>query len=333
MHFLTYKYLIRGKIYSFIGTLVGATSMTRLFSSADYKLIKKFPFRGKKYSSKVGLYNNNKGELIVIRKLNYVLKNINYEYAINDTSLLTLINKLALLDKNDSSVYFPKIILMKDTGNELIIVREFITGKRLSSLKKIDKIKILTNCFIRLKNLSSYLTSGEINELPSRGIFYLLFLYPYYFLKVIIKDRRNISLLFRLSLLFYKKILNRTFIMSQMVLTHRDLNQNNIIISGKQTYIIDLESMLLCHEETDIAITARYFLEETNITRVLKLLSANLDNRRKINNFIGLTIFYTVLIMAMEPRSSKYYMNGYEYLKVVDTKIKNYLEKLNKNYF
>jgi hypothetical protein len=161
------------------------------------------------------------------------------------------------------------------------------------------------------EQISREMSDDERKQAPLRSSFQQMILLITYIMRSIMKESRYWLMFLGylwISIVYYISTKKR------YILSHRDLHSHNILVKSKTIYIIDAEVSVLAEAETDIAIIARYYFKEIGLKNVILLIQSRLQTEKQKKNFIRLTIFFAIQILAREPENDKYYQEALEYL-------------------
>lgn len=163
---------------------------------------------------------------------------------------------------------------------------------------------------------SERLDTNNKSSFPKVRKIFVFAAFPFYLVKVLVKDIKfSLNLLYYLYT-FYKYIFRiSSFLNNETAISHRDLHQENIIVNRNKVYIIDPEICILGHKETDLAIVSKFYYKDIGFKSIEKLLRKYLKDDSHRNNFIVLSLFYSILLMSNESKNSKLYEQTKHYLK------------------
>lgn len=299
-------FLLKNKSFNLIeGFLYKNNAKGPVFG--NYVFIKDLRKSKDKTHHNIGLYKNIRtGKKNVIRTLDYKLKSTEYFQIVNEAKVLKLLNRLSKQKKN-IFINFPNLIKFEDKRGRLVLIREYKKGLTINKLKNKKQIlEVLNKCLVSLQNLSD--KNLVYNKTFSQRTPLMIFTaFPLYILQAAIKNPNKIRLIFRLSAAFYKSFLYPNSFKPVMVLSHRDLHQDNILISNNTISIIDNEIMLLAERETDLAFVARYYLDTLGLSGTLDLLDSQLYTQQEIDRFIRLAIFYSIQLLTTVSSNHPFY--------------------------
>lgn len=311
-HFLTTKYLIKGKLVSLFEKILPNTlDLEPLVEIDGASLVRWIKKQNNENLTSVGLFNIY-GDKSILKIVRYKMKNILYEQIINEFSMLDLLSNISNSDKK-ITIKFPTVRAIHDNKNEIIMVSEYIKGKSLSGGKDIDKVRVIK------KILSNFiLLTEKINKtkhsLPRRSSLYIALSFPIFLAIVILNDIRNIDRYLSFLYLFMKNYLSFNIFKTDYVLTHKDLHTKNIILKNNQPFIIDPEVCVFADSETDLAHISRYLSHEISHKYLLNLLNDLLLTQKQRRKFIALTIYYSIQMMAIRTKNDPDYIEAYNYL-------------------
>ncbi len=235
--------------------------------------------------------------------------------------------------KLNANIKFPRLIKLEEKNHEIILEREYLNGKNLSTFSIERQMDVLQICLNSLEEISAKVKGSF--WLPKRTILFQILTLPVYLALAISKEPKMYKILLSLFSRYYFERLrncnNKIF-----VIAHRDLHENNILVyekDGKELIaMIDPEIAAFCEQQTDLAIIARYYIKNIGFKNLYKLLSSRLKTKEDVGSFVCNSIFYSLQCMAVESRSDKFYKDSKAYCKTLLyylPKINNILSKKN----
>ncbi len=225
---------------------------------------------------------------------------------VKDTNYYSLINEYlvtGMLYKKTKSVgelKFAQPIDIVESKDRLSAVYEFIVGQNLDKENIEKQAEVINKIIKSLQIISNSLTEKEKNQLTKRSIFFYLIFLPLLTLMLMIRGK-NRKIIFSQ---FVKSVFNTSFFNKELTLAHRDLDPNNILISGKLIYLLDNERVVLTLPNYDFT-NLLIYKGRSNLTKLISK-KYHLKTDDFLKTFI--TFHYTVNnIKDIEFR--KYYFN------------------------
>ncbi len=308
-HFLTTQHYIKGKFLSALEKLF-SRMLGESDSLSDYRLLKWVKKQNKHNLSSVGFFKSKDNKKVVVKNIKFILKNLIYEQLINEANMLKLFSAL----KPRRRVRFPKVYDLIETSTEMTLVTEFIEGESLRKRDSEFKAKILEEILGDFAAMSRSINRKTLRALPKRSSMYIALSFPIYMAIVLLQDLKNTKYYIRLSYDFIINCFSLGIWKTNYIIAHKDLHSENIIISGNDAVIIDPEVSVITCAETDIAHIARYYAGEISKHDLVNLLSNVLANKEQKNNFIALTIYYSIQMMAIRRKNDPDYIEAKNYL-------------------
>ncbi len=210
----------------------------------------------------IGLYEDQNGQKALAKMWTGKFKNPTYYTLLNEiivTEVLTKVIKRLekTMPSEYSHIHIPKFIQKQETANSLIILTEFIEGKIATSIPSRRRIDIYLECVKFIQYIGSQMTTREKQLLSIRKPISFIIIYPLLLLKAAITHPRIIPDLLKSIPIFLRCIPILTK-QKKIVLVHRDLHVNNILISKGKVGIIDFQLCLFSFELSEFVTTLRY---------------------------------------------------------------------------
>ncbi|MEN9389788.1 MAG: hypothetical protein RLY61_872 [Candidatus Parcubacteria bacterium] len=230
-----------------------------------------------------GIYKGA-GGMVFVKLWEGEIKNSHYYRLKNE---LTLYASLSAYSQDiGSTITVPRLIKELETHGKLIGIIEYIDGHSLNTATAEEKIEHYTKVLEYLTNASDFISTGNTTLASRRAVDSLKLLPAYVLLSAYWHPKQILNLL--TLTLFYLVNLRSVLSSKKLVLAHRDLHLENIVISAGKTYLIDLEYMVMDIAYTDLAGTMR--LESNRNKAFVQQLSEVYANDIKSAQFITKSI-------------------------------------------
>ncbi len=305
--FLTTDNFLRGKMFSLLERLHPMRIASIKTNFGKGKWIKK---QNKENLTSVGIFRQHTKKVIV-KHVSCRFKNLIVRQLLNEASMLTLFGKLT--SSIQRKVAFPRVFEYVANNNEAYLVSEYVQGKLLSTASNKKKIEVLTEIQLALREMTENIDTKTRSKLPKRNFSIILPLFWFYLLKLFVRNA-SIPQATTLIRLFLENILLSLFSKRDLVLSHKDLHDANIIL-GKKIFVIDPEVSVLADPMTDMAHIARYYAKSMTADEIETLLEKLDVTKIGRMRFLALTIFYSIQMMAIREENDPDYVEAYEYLK------------------
>lgn len=274
----------------------------------DYQLIRWIKQQGGDNIASVGIFEDRSGKRVILKHLQYRLQNLTYRQMLNEAGLLGLFAGWSHTAESGRTVSFPVLRAVMDLPGELILIKEFEEGEILETESAEVEMSVATDCLEALRSL----TSQSQSSLGERTAWQIGLSFPFYWLRAFLKTPKRVKLMTILWATFYRHW--SATIGREVIVTHRDLHSKNILVNGQKVFILDLESMVLCTRETDLALVVRFNHEHWGDIPVHRLLVADLDTEVARQSFAALSIYYAVQMMVTDRTTGPYYKESLDYL-------------------
>ena len=280
-------------------------------SLPGYTLIKLVKEDRGNFPKSVGKYRHHNDEIVIIKRLKFIFKNVVYHLSHNETAVLRVLNKY----QSTLRIRLPRILEVLEKNQERNIVFDLLPGKPLALYSEKTKLAAFDTVRSYFFDMSKKFSDSDIKSIPKRSAWQILVIFPFYLLQAIIKDRNNWKNYFRLAKLFYQYSRPRFLFQPEYILAHRDLTSINILKHGNKLGIVDFEAAIIAEAETDIALFPRYYYREIELSAIIHYLKQSLKSVKSLANFMRLSIFYTIHSIATETRKSPTYLEATGYIK------------------
>lgn len=287
---------------------VFATTQREPSIPETYRLIRWIKRQGGDNDSSVGIFEDRSGRRVILKHLRYRWENLVYRQMMNEASLLELFAGWSYAAKSGRTVSFPILREVRDLPGELILVKEFEKGEVLENESPEVQTAVVSDSLEALRSLTSrnQLTIGK------RTAWQIGFSFPYYWLRAFFRVPEHAKLMAALGVTFYRYW--SSTIGRELVVTHRDLHSKNILVDGQKVTILDLEIMVMCTRETELALIACLKHRHWGDGLVRQMLTAHLDTETAKQSFAALSIYYAVQMIVMDRANGPYYGESLSYL-------------------
>lgn len=262
-----------------------------------YQLIKDLtpPYSIETKKNRVGIYQNEWGQKVVIKKVPYLLENLDSIYLRNEAYILKTLNMVNMKER-----IFPKFDDFLEENNQVSFITEYFDGKGMNTIDKKSRCREILKTFSMLRELSENLKNQNFLGLPVRKPFYYLFSFAMNLTRLIIKNPSKTSRYLKFGALFYRSYIRVILGDYTLGFVHRDLYPDNILYSAKKhaVVIIDWESSIVSDSLYDLAQIVMIYTHEIGIENTIAFLKANINNSSEARRFVGLVIFNSIQILT-----------------------------------
>ena len=265
----------------------------------DYYFVNTLKKSGPRKSYQLAIYKNSKGEKAIAKMRNTYIKGYHYISLLNEIIIYeTLTNAMKRLKKRMpekfKNISIPTLITWEEKDNHLLALLTFVNGKTAVFLSDKQKAKLYFTLIDFLHYLGDNLTIPETNTISKRYPWNMIALYPFLIMKALITYPSQAKEIIRSIPVFIKGIpvlvKNKEF-----KLVHRDLHFFNVLISGKNISLIDLQQCVFTQPIHEVITTLRYFWHEGSFYKLL--LKELIKRNKKSKNFS--TLFSTLCINSV----------------------------------
>lgn len=227
----------------------------------------------------IGIYSFHKKKLFIKTWIGH-RKDLHYYLLINEYRSTQLLYKKFLSLKTQSPVRIPKPIAYIQTPTTLSVMYEYIPGKLLREYNKKEQSKVIRLVLESFATVTKSLTTSERKQLETKTAKFYLFSLPLIFFYALIRNIGKYNLFIPA---FVKSITEYRLTETSLVLTHSDINQENIMVYKSAIYILDSERIVLTNPFYEKALLA-----VRPETRNLHLFN---ENVKENGNFLFLSIY------------------------------------------
>lgn len=273
-----------------------------------FKLVRSLKRIGYPYA--IGLYSRNRKQYIV--KIWEGNKLDLYYFALlhegNTMTALAAMQKQAHRNtpKALKNIRFPAFTQIIKSDNQLVLISEYVYGVSLKNISSQRQREIFDKTIAYVRWLGSFATVKEKRIIGEKHISYYAFLFPLLMVVVLLKFPARSLLFFKAAVLFGRAIFSlwkdRSF-----VLIHGDIHEKNVLVSGKNIVLLDVEQATFTYPEYEII--SMLLCSVKNKSVVNHLLVKILEDRKHNSSvrFAGLmsnrTIHYLMGRLSQEKRT------------------------------
>ena len=220
-----------------------------------------------------GVYKDDKGKKMFVKYTHGSKKSYTYHTFANEARTYQVLNSIEkTLSKKikDSKInaQFPELIEFIEKEDFSYMVLEYINGQTIENLTSQQKIKALDEAEKYLSFLSKHTHKRYRKLLSKRSNRDLLAMYPALLAVALFNYPGKYKELLKGALTVLKNsrdLLGR----KELALVHRDLHDNNFMVSGKEIYIIDPQFFVLADPLLEYAYLTKFNIEDRAVQEFL----------------------------------------------------------------
>src|SRR5258706_11395001 len=240
--------IVLGNIILMIKEQINDNTMPSPKKIGSYTLLQRMVRPHKSSNSAIGIYQKGRKKYF-IKSWTGIIKDINYYCIVSQYLTNKAFHELFVSKSNKYNIKTPKAIEYIKSKNSLSVVYEYIDGRQLDKFDSEIQAKIIVNIANNLKSFSDSLSEEEKKYFSKRNKLFYMFILLVASIILLIFSPRN-----------FKIILNSFFnsiaaLLSSkengQSLAHRDLLPKNIMVSNKNIFILDLETMVMTLPDYD----------------------------------------------------------------------------------
>jgi serine/threonine protein kinase len=218
-----------------------------------YRLVRLIPAHSSANNVSLGIYEY-RNKRFFIKTWFGKIKDLNYYYLVNQLRTSDFLFSKLMQLRFPQSVYFPEVVGHVHNPDSLSVITKFISGRELGDYPVEQQAYAIAASMAALQKISDNLSPSEKKLFLSQGPVSQAILLPIIGLALIVASPENIAAI--LTQLFRcVKLLPRT-LGQTLVLSHRDLTPDNILLSRHRIYILDTELAALTLPGYDLSFLA-----------------------------------------------------------------------------
>lgn len=288
-----------------------------------YILVKPLKEQTDSDHNSIGIYKNRTGKQVVIKHL-ASQKNAMARYQLlNEKSMLELLGSLVSNQKlAPYKITFPQLLSFKQREKDMYLVMELVHGRLLRDETSEKKFEVVQKCLRYMEVLSAEIPTELRSHLPRRSTWLQHLTLPIYVSIALAAKPQQFFLYSKMLWLYYTYAARALFTKTQYVLAHKDLHQDNILLTRERITIIDPQVSVLSERFTDLAIVARLYLPELGTVKLKKLIRSFVKTDHERGAFIRLSIYFSFQLMAIKGVDHKFYEGAISHLSTLDKKLR-----------
>lgn len=293
----THLEIVLGAVVSIFRSNFAPKKISIVPTVGNYKLIRKLNKKDSDFENFfIGIYRY-KGRRYFIKTWTGKVRDTNYYLLLNEYISGSILHKKLVKKQSNYKILVPKVISCVKTENSFSVIFEYISGKQLSDYPLSFQAATLSRVIDCFADLSNELSEKERISFTKKSLsFYLSNLVPI----TIVTIFMNLHHTKRIVKVFYTSLVNIPSILGKkLVLSHGDLNSENILVSGSKIYLIDCERVALTVPGYDI--THLSIIPDNK--EIGKALVKGINN--KINSFLTNFLYLHYLMSSNYTRTNK----------------------------
>lgn len=281
-----------------------------------YNLLKDLTPKESKEKQRVGLYLDNNGNKIVIKKHSFVFIDEDYRRLLNEASAMRLLNEINSSDK----IIVPRLLNVTKKGNFVEIVSEYESGEMIFEEDEKSKIYILKECIVFLSEISKDIAKKNLKLMKKNSLF-LIMTFPYYLTKAMIKYPKEWRFNMKMALSFYSNYIQSNPFRQDLVLAHCELYQDSILYDKKtgKIKLVDWESAVLADKFYDLSLVCRFYFKDLSTGSIKDLISSYVKNKVDYRRFLSIGIFGNFESLSSRSFNINYLLETKQYLQFINS--------------
>jgi len=241
-------------------------------------------------TSRFAVYVNDKKE-VALGKMSIISDKIWEKYWLNNEHYIY--QTLNTYTPKKNNVATPKLLGTYEGKGYSVLLLTFINGKTIEGLPAVDKLKaidLVLTFFAQINQNSIF--SNNYSKILSRKGEYFVSLFPFFVIVAIIKHSEIGKYIPNIISIYISSIL-RVIANSKVLFIHRDLNEANIIASGKKFWVVDFQSSLFADYRFELANIAINFWHDSQMRKNFYSIN-NISKIIKNANDLKIYQFYSL---------------------------------------
>ncbi len=208
----------------------------------EYVLLKKYEPESRSKNYAFGIYKDAKGKKYFAKIWSGRFRDFEYKMLKNELTSLSVLNRVYKrmsrnLPQNFKDIKLANVVYTKSKKHSLIVIFDYIEIKNKTSIVKVPSASLIQSSDL-ISYLGENMTPKEKKSLQRRSFIFIFFAYFLSILKLIFTNPKHSYLVFKNIPLFLKGA-RHILSTDQLSLSHRDLNNTNIIVVGSKVFLVD----------------------------------------------------------------------------------------------
>lgn len=217
----------------------------------DLKLVKNLNIR-KSYPYCVGLYKNKSGKLVVAKIWQGGSHSIHYSVLKHEIDVVKTLTQVYIKNKKRIATHLRKISIpeykgMVENDKQLVLLTEYVVGTPLRLVKDVDhQFEVYKNSIEFLRAIGKFVSYNQKKKITVKSMAHFQKIYPIILVVALIKHPKLVKNLISGVPVFIKQLIqgNKD---PKVVLVHGDLHLENILLSEKKVWILDMEQTMFSY--------------------------------------------------------------------------------------
>lgn len=189
-----------------------------------------------------GIYTNNNNK-VFIKTWRGKIKDINYFLLVNEYIVGVILSEKMRDFSKKTTITFPRIVDCFVTTDTFSIIYEYIPGVLLNEFSKTKQTRVLSSAIRLFSDISETLKKEDKKYISQRSYLFYFISFPLIVTAVLLLNREKWKIIMSS---FWESIDSIPSVRyAGLMLAHRDLNPNNIMLDKDRAYILDCERIVL----------------------------------------------------------------------------------------
>ncbi len=250
-------------------------------------------------------------ERIVVKSIVHRFSGSAYQILKNEARLFEEMGKLKRGQYfKDKKVRLPRLVHMSDKDGFFSYAMEYVSGRTIDQLSISEQLSLVSHVIRGLRDMTPFLKSFGFRRL---SFLQCVLTFPFYWLKAVLREPKLLGTWMRLAFLFYKFAPSLRH--ARLVLTHYDLNRNNLRYADGVVTILDFGRVEFAPEEMEPAVATCHYWEEAGVDATREWLESLLPTVEKKNRFLAMSAYVWIQRFTIVGKRTPTYTAYLDYIR------------------
>lgn len=247
----------------------------------------------------LAIYVNDDNKKVIVKMCKGYFLNTKFKWLLNEISVYRFIHSL----KSKTNIKIPRTFQIFKNDNSLYFAIQYIEGQTIANLSSVRKARIFGLILKYFKVINSKSNKIRNFKIAKRGPIYWISILPILSIIAIFKFPRHFKSIVKANIYTawsIPSLLKR----KDRCLIHRDLNDNNVLRSNGQIFLIDFELACIADPLLEYAILLlKYrldeeFIKEFNNIELFKSIINHKNSQTVIKAYMLIFAIYDLIFLS-----------------------------------